>query len=101
MFCHRCGKQNGEDSKHCVECGANLDQSPIAVIEEKRIKKGTIKSWLKKAVLFISVFILSLIIVKVADDSYYYDDGENVLPALAISIIIVFVWSRIAKRFSL
>ena len=98
MFCHKCGKKNDPESKHCIECGVNLEQSSDLVVK-KKIKKDIIKSLLKKMVLFISIFILSLVIVKSLTASYDYEYGT--LPALAISIIIVFVWGRLAKRFSL
>ena len=62
------------------------------------IEKG-VPQFLKNIILFLSVFVISIIVVKEGTDSSHYEDGF--LPAIAISILIIFLWSKISKRFGL
>jgi len=62
--------------------------------------KEKIKIWLKNVGLFITVlWTIGFILTK--NCGYYCDLGDIITPALSMTILIVFVWKKISKRFNL
>lgn len=113
MFCNNCGEKLSADEKFCVKCGQPVDHNsssrPGKVSENTNFfvlltrlvwkKKDVIKNWLKSAILFFCVYFLSLAVLDGIRGSYYSDD--NAFVALAPTILIIYLWRKIAKRFSL
>ncbi len=101
MFCENCGhKVNGD--KFCTNCGNTSDQKPQHFSSQsvsQELKKYFSLNKLKTTIIFICIFILSLTIVNSIQDNYYTEDGF--FPALAVAVLIVFLWNKLSKRFNL
>ena len=112
MFCTKCGKELSLNEKFCTSCGQLVDNNKnvsAKAVENTNFfrllarlfwnKKSSIKNWIKNAVLFFCLYFLSLTILNAIRDSYYSDD--NTFVALAPTILIIYLWRKIARRFSL
>ena len=114
MFCTHCGNEISASEKFCTKCGQpvshdgeskNITTSStntnffVLIFRLVSRKKEAIKSFLKSAILFICLYSLSLAILNGISDSYYSDD--NAFVALAPTILIIYLWRKLAKRFSL
>lgn len=114
MFCTHCGTEISGNEKFCTKCGEpvghggesenvapNSANANFFVLVFRLVwkKKDSIKNWLKSAVLFFCVYFLSLAILNGIRDSYYSDD--NTFVALAPTILIIYIWRKISKRFNL
>ena len=114
MFCINCGNKIKSNEKFCTKCGQSVDNIneaknvSIGITENTNLfksflqlmwdKKALIKNWLIKIILFLCVYFLSLTIINALSNSYYDD---NTFTALAPTILIIFLWGKIAKRFNL
>lgn len=117
MFCLECGKKIKENEKFCTNCGkstsfdANEKDFPAIsttgkfnlfnnLVQFLKFNKQSIKSWVKNIALFLCLYFLFQAILDGMRGGYSYSD-ENVLLALAPTILTIFVWKKISKRFNL
>lgn len=106
MFCNKCGKETA-GKEFCTSCGQSIhsqnisaDSSLLKILVQFLLsKKETIKSRVKGFILFLCVYFLSLAVLDGIRNSYYSDD--NVFTALAPTILIIYIWNKISKRFGL
>jgi uncharacterized membrane protein YvbJ len=112
MFCTNCGNKIELEEKFCTKCGSSItmpdnNESNSFVGHNKKTtqksyldffwsKRMLIKNWLKKIILFLCVYFLSLTILNSLSNSYYDD---NTLTALAPTILIVYIWGKVEKKF--
>lgn len=108
MYCSKCKKEITNDSKFCEFCGNKIkiessaelvkriinDSDKANLVKAKRIK------WLHfggNAILILSIFILATFFLSVS----YNLEAESMLLAALITIIISFIYIKIAKKFNL
>lgn len=115
MFCTNCGKESPAKEKFCIKCGEPIRHGEENKNISNEVKKNTnffkllfrfvyerkdkIKNRLKNIILFLCLYFLSLTILDAARGSYYSDD--NAFVALAPTILIIYAWNKIAKKFRL
>lgn len=106
MFCTNCGEKLSLEQKFCINCGNTInDKIEINSNFSEKIFENTIKKnnnfikILKNIVLFLCLYFSVLAALNGLRDSYYSDD--NVLLAIAPTILIIYVWRKIEKRFKL
>ncbi len=113
MFCTNCGSKIEATEKFCTKCGqsASNEKNGIttAVHEHHNFfvllfrviwkRKNKIKGWVKNIFLFFCVYFLSLAVLNGISGGYYSDD--NTLIAFAPTILIIYIWRKITKRFDL
>ncbi len=113
MFCTNCGNKTEITEKFCTKCGQSMSNetaeistttsdhqnffTPLGRIVWR--KKDKIKGWTINVILFFCVYFLSLAVLNGISSSYYSDD--NTLIAFAPTILIVYIWQKISKRFKL
>ena len=113
MFCTNCGNKIETALKFCTKCGQSVSNEKIGIsttaIEHQNFfvllarviwrKKDKIKGWAINIVLFFCVYFLSFVVLNGISDSYYSDDNNFI--ALAPTILIIYIWRKISKRFKL
>ena len=87
MFCNKCGHTIVGNERFCPKCGVKVSKRDF----------GKFKSYLKNSILFVSIFILSISVFGAVTDDYDY----ALLPSLAATILAVFLWKKISKRFNI
>ena len=113
MFCTNCGNKTETMEEFCTKCGQSISNEKIEIStttpEHQNFfallarviwrKKGKMKGWIINIILFFCVYFLSLAVLNGISDSYYSDD--NTFIAFAPTILIIYIWRKIAKRFDL
>lgn len=113
MFCTTCGNKIEATEKFCTKCGSSVSSGKIEVSTANpehqnffallgRViwrRKDKIKGWAINIILFFCLYFLALAVLNGISSSYYSDD--NTLIAFAPTILIIYIWRKIAKRFKL
>lgn len=113
MFCINCGSKIETTEKFCTKCGQSVSNGKNGISTNtqehqnffallSRIiwkRKDRVKGWAINVILFLCVYFLSLAVLNGISSSYYSDDNSFV--AFAPTILIVYIWRKIAKRFKL
>ncbi len=105
MYCEKCGQQLNNE-KFCNGCGqsnghSNISKNtnPLKNLSDFMWKKRVlIKKWLKNIALFFCVYFVSITIFNAIRSSYYDD---NTFVALAATILVIYIWRKISKRYNL
>lgn len=109
MECSKCGKIIDDNSKFCEFCGSKISKGyqEVAdqVTKEKQSdpKKQKLFSYLRSAVLVFSVFALATFIIDLVIEtapSYYIGIPAGIL-AMPATILVVFLYGKMAKKFDL
>lgn len=79
MFCPKCGLQNGDDTKFCRNCGADLSNVLAAVegklsehLAESETHNDVYSSGLRNLLLGIGFFIIAGLLFTIPGDTYYW-----------------------------
>lgn len=112
MICKNCQKEIDDDSKFCEFCGSKAIKEYKEIInqilkeKQPQERKNIIQSGVKKRkyfhffkniILILSVFITTTFFLAVS----YNLDEESMLLAIPITILISFIYNKIAKKFNL
>jgi len=110
MICKNCKKEIDNDSKFCEFCGSKTSEGYGEIVKEilkkeearkrKNDKFNRVISFMKKTILIVSVFIMSAFFIDSSLDKYA-DDMACFLLAIPATILIIFAYNKIAKKFSL
>jgi len=107
MNCPNCKKIIDDNSKFCEFCGVALTKKKIKyssvlddVLSGKTAIQGRKEKRLKKTknfVLVLSIFIIATFLVATT----YNLDAESLFISIPITILVVFVYKKLAKKFDL
>jgi len=96
MNCPDCQKEIPKDSKFCEFCGKKVTKGYAEVID-KITKNGERKNKFRNKILILSLFITIIFFLEVSYDL----EGFGIFLAIPMTLLITFVYTRIAKKFNL
>lgn len=105
MNCPHCKKEIDNDSKFCEFCGKKIASrkdygkilDEILKKEESTKKRKTIYSTIKKITLVLSILVVTTSLVSLQ----YELAGESLVISIPATILIVFVYKKLEKKFNL
>lgn len=99
MICFNCKKEITEDSRFCEFCGSKVNKSYKETIGDTDSNKRKHLHFLSNVALILSVFITATFLLSV---SYDIDpDGGGFFMAIPITILVSFVYGKVAKKLDL
>lgn len=104
MICKKCQKEIDDDSKFCEFCQnkTHKDYSYVIKQMEKSVqvseKRKKLKTVFKNTILIISVFITIAFLLEATVNDL---DGIGLFFAIPMTLLVIFVYNKVAKKFGL
>ncbi len=98
MICKKCQKEIDDDSKFCEFCGNKLVENTKDIahrIIKTEHKEDKLRFYTKNTILIFSVLMVTSFFL----ENYFGDNG--LILSIPATILIIFIYNKIAKKFNL
>jgi predicted amidophosphoribosyltransferase len=110
MICPHCKKEIADDSKFCEFCGNGIKVSYKGVIDQilKEKDRAVLAStkrkkyfyFFKNTILILCVYVLSAYVISLSFDKYTPTEVSFIF-AIPATVLIIFIYNKVAKKFNL